>query len=167
MTQPPLHLAAAPPPSAAFPLSEARLLLLQRAGLAVLRYGLAFLLLLWGGFKFAAFEAEAIRPLIEHSPLLSWLYALFSVRAASALIGAVEVGAALLIAARQWHPRASGLGSLVASGVFVGTLSFLVTTPGVLAPTSETGGFLLKDLMLLGAALFTAGEALLAARARP
>jgi hypothetical protein len=42
-------------------------------GLRILRYGLAGLLLLWGSFKFAAFEAEAIRPLVENSPLLGWL----------------------------------------------------------------------------------------------
>ena len=164
MTQPSLYVST--PLSPAPLLAEARLRLLQRAGLGVLRYGLVFLLLLWGSFKFAAFEAEAIRPLIEHSPLMSWLYALFSVRTTSALIGTVEVTSALLIATRPWWPRASGLGSLLASGIFVGTLSFLVTTPGVLAPTSETGGFLLKDLMLLGAALFTASEALLADQAQ-
>jgi uncharacterized membrane protein YkgB len=52
-------------------------------GLGLLRYGLVFLLVLWGGFKFASFEAEGIRPLISNSPFLSWLYAIFSVRSAS------------------------------------------------------------------------------------
>jgi uncharacterized membrane protein YkgB len=48
---------------------------------------------------------------------------------------------------------------LAASGIFLITLSFLVTSPGVLEPTSPWGGFLMKDILLLGAALFTAGEA--------
>ena len=62
-------------------------------------------------------------------------------------------------------PRAPGhLGSLLAAGTFLVTLSFLMTTPGVLEPTNPFGGFLLKDLMLLGAALYTAAEALEAAR---
>jgi reactive chlorine resistance protein C len=43
------------------------------------------------------------------------------------------------------------------------TLSFLITTPGALSPTSPLGGFLLKDVILLGAALYTAAEALEAA----
>jgi uncharacterized membrane protein YkgB len=137
---------------------------LQRAGVAVLRYGLAFLLVLWGAFKFAAFEAEAIQPLIAHSPFLSWMYAVFSVRTASAVLGVIEIGSGILIASRRWLPRASGYASVLASGMFVVTLSFLATTPGVLEPTSETGGFLMKDLLLLGAALFTAGDALSAAR---
>lgn len=49
--------------------------------------------------------------------------------------------------------------------MFVVTLSFLFTTPGVFEPTSPWGGFLMKDIILLGAALFTAAEALGAWRA--
>jgi reactive chlorine resistance protein C len=44
--------------------------------------------------------------------------------------------------------------------MFLVTLSFLVTTPGALSPTSPFQQFLLKDLVLLGAALLTAAEAL-------
>jgi reactive chlorine resistance protein C len=134
--------------------------LLGVAGLATLRYGLAFLLLAWGGAKFTPAEAEAIRPLVAHSPFLSWLYPLLGVRGTSDLLGVFEIAAALLIASRRWLPRLSALGSLLASGMFVVTLSFLFTTPGVFAPSSPWGGFLMKDLILLGAALFTASESL-------
>jgi uncharacterized membrane protein YkgB len=137
---------------------------LARVGRGWLRYGLVGLLVLWGGFKFTAFEAEGIRPLVEHSPLLRWLYPLLGVRGASALIGVVELAAALLICTRRWTPRLSAVGSFIATGTFLVTLSFLATTPGVLAPTNPFGGFLLKDVMLLGAALYTAAEALEAAR---
>lgn len=119
---------------------------------------------LWGTFKFFPFEAEGIRPLVSNSPLLAWLYPLFGVRGTSELIGVVEVTAALLIATRRWWPMLSAIGSLIATGTFLVTLSFLVTTPGVLALDNPFGGFLLKDLVLLGASLFTAGEALEAAR---
>jgi uncharacterized membrane protein YkgB len=37
-------------------------------GLGVSRYGLAFLLVLIGGYKFFPFEAEGIRPLVGSSP---------------------------------------------------------------------------------------------------
>jgi uncharacterized membrane protein YkgB len=140
--------------------------LIGTAGLGVLRYGLVFLLLMYGGFKFFAFEAEAIRPLVENSPFLAWLYPLFGVRGTSALIGVFEVVAGVLIAARPWFPRASGYASLAASGVFVITLSFLFTTPTALSPTSPANGFLIKDILLLGAALFTSAEALRAARVK-
>lgn len=87
---------------------------LRRAGLAVLRYGPVFLLVLWGAFKLTAFEAEAIQPLVSYPPFLSWLYRLFGVRT-----------------------------------------------------TNPAGGSLMKDILLLGAALSSAGEALFPAAARP
>lgn len=136
---------------------------LGRAGLGVSRYGLAFLLILWGSFKFFAFEATAIQPLVSNSPFLSWLYPAFGIRGASAIFGVFEVGAGILIATRPWWPRLSGYASLAASGMFVVTLSFLVTTPGAFGPASPWSGFLLKDVMFLGAALYTAAEALGAA----
>lgn len=156
--------AVAVPVTLPFPQNRARLL--ERAGLAVSRYGLVFLLVMWGGFKFASFEAEGIREFVSHSPFLSWMYAVTSVQGASNVIGVVEITTGLLMATRRWLPLVSGYASLAASGIFLLTLSFLVTTPGVLEPTNPGGGFLMKDILLLGAALLTAGEALGAARQR-
>lgn len=135
-------------------------------GVGILRYGLVALLLLWGGAKFFAFEAEAIRPLLDHHPLMSWMVPAFGVRGASAVIGVVELAAVVLICARRISPRWSALGSLIAAATFLVTLSFLVTTPGILAFDNPFGGFLMKDLILLGAALYTAAEALQASTAR-
>ena len=137
---------------------------LQPVGTGVLRYGLVFLLLFWGGLKFMAFEAAAIQPLLAHSPLLAWMLGVFDERTASAIIGVIEILLALGILTRRLWPRVSGLASLGASGMFLVTLSFLFTTPGVLDPQNPAGGFLMKDLVLLGAALYTAGEALHAAQ---
>lgn len=128
-------------------------------GIGILRYGLVGLLLLWGSFKFFAFEANAIQPLVEHSPLLGWLLPVFGLRGTSGIIGVFEVGSGLLIATRHWFPRLSAYGSLAATAMFAVTLSFLVTTPGALSPASPINGFLLKDIMFLGGALVTAAEA--------
>ena len=133
---------------------------LQPLGTGVLRYGLVCLLLFWGGLKFTQFEAEAIQPLLAYSPLMSWMLAVFEVRTASAIIGVTEIILALGILTRRLWPRVSGLASLGVSGMFLVTLSFLFSTPGVLDPMSPAFGFLVKDLILLGAALYTAGEAL-------
>jgi reactive chlorine resistance protein C len=133
---------------------------LQPLGTGVLRYGLVFLLLFWGGLKFATFEAEAIQLLLAYSPLMSWMLAVFDVRTASAIIGVTEIIFGLGILTRRLWPRVSGLASLGASGMFLVTLSFLFSTPGALDPMSPAFGFLVKDLILLGAALYTAGEAL-------
>jgi len=145
---------------------------LSRAGVVILRYGLVLLVFWFGVFKFTPTEAQAIQPLVAHSPLLSWLYALTDVRGVSRLIGIAEIAIALLIAARPWSARASTVGSVGAIVMFLTTLSFLATTPGsfgvvdgVLVPTGA-GGFLIKDLLLLGAALWTAAEALAASAER-
>ncbi|HEV8549465.1 MAG TPA: DUF417 family protein [Polyangiaceae bacterium] len=134
---------------------------------AVLRYGLVALLLLWGALKFTALEAEGIRPLVEHSPLLAWVYALFGVRGGSDVIGVVEIGAALLMCTRGFRPMLTAIGSLIAAGTFLLTLSFLVTTPGIFEPSNPFGGFIMKDIILLGAALWSAAEALRAGATTP
>jgi uncharacterized membrane protein YkgB len=131
---------------------------LAPAGLILLRYGLVVMLVAIGIMKFFEFEAIAIEPLVANHPLMSWLIDVFGLRGASALIGVTELVTAGLMVTRHWSPRLSGYGSLLAAGTFVVTLSFLITTPN--PPT----GFLMKDLILLGAALYTAGEAFTAAR---
>jgi uncharacterized membrane protein YkgB len=84
----------------------------------------------------------------------------------SNLIGVTEIGTGLLIGSRRFSPIASALGSAIAVGIFTTTLSFLFTTPGGLSPQGPAFGFLVKDVVLLGASVYTAGEALRAARAR-
>ena len=135
---------------------------LQRAAALVLRFALVFLMLMWGSFKFAEFEALAIKPLVENSPLVGWLYGPFGVRGTSAIFGVFEVAAALLIAFPRRLSRLSAYASLSAAGMFLVTLSFLFTTPnGFQGPFT---GFLMKDAVLLGAALYTAAESLGSAR---
>lgn len=138
---------------------------LMAIGGTILRYGLV--LVLWlGAFKFIETEAKAIQPLIAHSPLLSWLYHVATVRTASRLIGGMEIIIAVLVAVRSLAPRLSAIGSLAAVGMFTTTLSFLVTTPGMWARVegfivpSDAGAFLIKDIFLLGAAVWSAGDAL-------
>ena len=139
---------------------------MDKVGVTLTRVGLIVVLLWIGGLKVFPYEADGIVPFVANSPLMSWVYGLISVRGCSAMLGVVEVTIALLIAARPFSPRVSALGSALAVGMFLTTLSFLVTTPGVWDPSSPWGGFLMKDVMLLGAALYTAAEALEAAARR-
>lgn len=144
---------------------------LERLGRIIIRYGLAVILLWIGALKFTAYEAEGIQPLVTNSPLMSWGYSLLTVRGFAALLGVIEIVLGLLIAARPFAPKLSALGSLGAIFMFLVTLSFVFTTPGVWQPgygfpfpSPMPGQFLAKDLLLLGAALWTAGEAQRAAR---
>jgi uncharacterized membrane protein YkgB len=108
------------------------------------------------------------RVLIEDSPLMSWIFHVFSFTTVARGLGTMEIVAALLIAVRPLWPRASAVGSLLAVLLCVGTLSFLFTTPGVVAThaagipvlSAQPGQFLLKDLVLIGVALWTLGDSL-------
>jgi uncharacterized membrane protein YkgB len=134
---------------------------LSVVGALVLRYSLVFFLVLFGALKWTAAEAKGIEPMVSHSPFLFWLYPAFGIQGGSEAIGMVELVIALLIVVRRWAPRVSAIGSTAAVGMFLVTLSFIVTTPNI----GEGATFLLKDLTLLGAALWTAGEAFGAAQA--
>jgi uncharacterized membrane protein YkgB len=139
----------------------------EAVGRELARYGLVVVVGWIGLMKFTAYEAEGISLYVTNSPLLSWVYGLVSVRSFSAALGVVEVAIALLIAARPLSSRASAIGSALAIGMFLTTLSFLVTTPGVWEPTAggfpalsgKPGQFLIKDLALLGISLWSFGEA--------
>lgn len=138
---------------------------LDRAGTLVLRYSLVLLILWFGLFKFTPTEAVSLQPLFGNSPLFAWLYQVVSVQMLSNTVGTAEILTALLIALRPVAPRLSYAGSLGAVCMFVVTLSFLFTTPksfalvdGLWVPVG-TGGFIIKDIVLLGAALHTAAEA--------
>ncbi|MFN3004214.1 DUF417 family protein [Mycolicibacterium wolinskyi] len=142
-----------------------------RVGQTVSRYGLV-VVLAWIGFgKYVKMES---RVLIEHSPLMSWIYQFLSVGTVAAALGTMEIVAAVLIAIRPFWPAVSAYGSALAVVLFVGTLSFLFTTPGVVATyagplpvlSGMPGQFLLKDLVLIGVALWTLGDSLEAARRR-
>ena len=104
---------------------------------------------------------------VANSPLMSWVYGFMSHRGFSAVLGVVELTIAILIAVRPFSPRASVVGSAVAVGMFLTTLSFLFTTPGVWEPSAGgfpalsgfPGQFLIKDLALLGISLWSLGDA--------
>jgi uncharacterized membrane protein YkgB len=138
---------------------------LIRLGHLVSRYGLV-VVLAWIGFgKYVKMES---RVLIEHNPLMSWIYDVFSVTTVARGLGTMEIVAAVLIALRPVWPRVSAAGSALAVVLFLGTLSFLFTTPGVVSThaaglpvlSALPGQFLLKDLVLIGVALWSLGDAL-------
>lgn len=114
-----------------------------------------------GLLKFTAPEAEGIAPFVANSPFVAWTYKLMSHQALSNVLGSVELVVASLIAMRFVNPRLSAIGGFLATGMFMTTLSFMLSTPGAISGTifgivpelSVPGQFLLKDTVLLGVAL--------------
>ena len=144
---------------------------LENLGAGLIRYGLAAVLLWVGLLKFTAYEAEGIKPLVENSPIFSWVYGMTSVQGFSNILGVIEILLGILIASKNFAPKASAYGSIGAIIMFLITLSFLLSTPGIWQPeygfpylSPMPGQFIAKDLLLLGTAVWTAGEALLASK---
>ena len=97
----------------------------------VLRYGLVLVLFWIGCLKFTAYESKGVFNHASHSPLLAWAYHILDVRDFSRGLGLVEIAIALLIATGPVWPKLSIVGSLGGIGIFLTTLSFVITTPGV------------------------------------
>jgi reactive chlorine resistance protein C len=136
---------------------------LEAIGISMLRYALVLIFVLFGALKFTAAEAAAIKPLVSNSPFMSWLYAFFTDEGVSRIIGTSELVTAALLVVRPISARASAIGSGLAIATFVTTLSFLFSTPGALSAMHPAHGFLLKDVVLLGAAVALGAESLRAA----
>ena len=82
-----------------------------------------------------------------------------------------ELAAAVLLAVKPWWPKASILGSILAILLFLATISFMFTAPGVFEASQggfpalgANGYFLVKDVALLGISVWTLADALRAIR---
>jgi uncharacterized membrane protein YkgB len=85
------------------------------------------------------------------------------------LLKAANLGG--LLAVKPWWPTASVLGSVLAIMLFLATISFMFTTPGVMEASqggfpalSAPGGFLMKHMALLGISVCKLADALRATR---
>ena len=143
-----------------------RVVAIEDVGKEIVRWGLVVVLAWIGGMKFTAYEAMGIQPLVAHSPFVGWMYNFLSVRSFSAMLGCIEIGTAALISLQYLSPKASAVGAILAIGLFATTLSMLFTTPGweltlgFPALSALPGQFLLKDIVLLGASVWSLGESL-------
>ena len=145
---------------------------IEQLGSTAIRFGLAGLIGWIGAMKFTSYEAEAISGLVQNSPFMSWVYEFISIRGFGVVLGTIELATAALIAAGFAFKRAGVLGAAMAVGMFLTTLSFLFTTPGVAESTLGgfpalsvmPGQFLLKDVVLLAVSVWLLGRSLGALR---
>jgi hypothetical protein len=131
---------------------------------AFLRYGLAALLAAFGAVELLGASGPV---LVAQTPVFSWLSGHAGSMDAAKIAGAVELSAGILVAARPIAAWLCATGSFIAIAIFVATLAGLVTrpdafvaVPGFPVPVpSAIGAFLMKDIVLLGAALWSFTEA--------
>lgn len=168
---------------------------LQTTGIHLARVGMVIVLLWIGGLKAFRYEAVGIVPFVANSPVMSFFYSqkapaykqymnregeykpeniawhkanhtyIFSYG-----LGAVIILIGLLIALYPLWPAVSAVGSFLAFGMSVVTLSFLITTPETWVPPlgdtehgfpylSAAGRLVLKDVIMMGAAIATMAQA--------
>ena len=136
---------------------------LSKIGYGIMRFGLALLLIWLGLFKFTPTEAAAIKPLLQSSPLMSWMLVIFGEQGSSNFIGGFELVVAALLIVGHWRPTFSLAGGVLGSIIFATTLTFLATTPGMFQFHDGLwvpDGFIAKDIVLLGFCLFNTSQAL-------
>ncbi|WP_157214275.1 DUF417 family protein, partial [Pseudomonas agarici] len=114
-------------------------------------------------------EANGIYGFVSHSPVLSWMYNFMSIMGFSYFLGILEIAIGLLISARCISPKLSLIGGILSVGLFVTTLTFMLTTPVVFEPalgfpaiSVVPGQFLLKDVGLLALSILVIGNSLTA-----
>ncbi len=110
--------------------------------------------LLWIGlFKFTPTEAKDIQNVITHSPFMGWLNSILSVQGVSNFVGTFEIITALLLLLQLRFYRLRLIAGLAGSIIFLTTISFLFTTPGMFTTVDGllvANGFILKDIAMLG-----------------
>jgi uncharacterized membrane protein YkgB len=135
----------------------------KNIGFIISSFGIALILLWIGLFKFTPTEANGIAGLVQNSPLMSWMYHIFSIQTTSRIVGVTEIIAALAILAGNFSPKIGVWGSVLCIVIFFVTSTFFLTTPGSIAQVdgvwapSGTGSFLIKDISILGASIFLLG----------
>jgi len=126
----------------------------------IISLGICILLFWIGALKFTPTEAEAISPLLSHSPFTFWMHSVFGKQGSSDFIGTFEYLTGIGIIVGFFKPKIGMIAGVMGILMFFVTFSFFFSTPGTVTigdglyrPTRD-GGFLLKDLVLLGGAFY-------------
>ena len=132
--------------------------LIRKISIVACFTGIALVMGWIGWMKFYEFEAQGIVRLMEPNILFNWTYVIWDVQGASNFIGIVEWMFLALILCLPFNRVLGGLGVIGIALTALGTLSFMLTTPGWDANSffpllNRTGIFVLKDQLLLAAAI--------------
>lgn len=115
------------------------------------------IILIWVGlFKFTAVEAGAIKGLVENHFAMGWMYKVMTVQQVSNCIGIFEVVTGIGLLLSLFFKKIGFYAGFASALIFVTTLSFLITTPGVFKSVEGfpvTDFFILKDIPYLAISL--------------
>ncbi|AYN05518.1 DUF417 family protein [Flavobacterium sp. 140616W15] len=121
------------------------------------------IILIWVGlFKFTAVEAGAIKGLVENHFAMGWMYKVMSVQVVSNVIGVFEVFTGVGLLFSLFYRKIGIYAGATSAVIFITTLSFLITTPGVFKMVEGfpvTDFFILKDIPYLAISLMVCAKA--------
>ena len=137
---------------------------LKLIGQFLLRYGLAIVFIWLGILKLKNSEADYMREVLSNSSLFGWSLKYITAYAFSQIVAYLQMGIGLLIALKPVARKLSFVGSLLAVVVLLLSVAVLFS-PGSVWQTgygfpelSKLGQSILKDVVLLGAAAWCAGD---------
>jgi uncharacterized membrane protein YkgB len=126
----------------------------------VIRASMVIMYFFFGYQKWWPYEAERLVPFISNSPLIRWLYLVFSHQGASWLLGLSEWIFGALLLGGFWDKRLGILGAAGSTVTFIVTVSIIPFMPDGWDPVAGfpamTGNvpFLMKDVVLLAVSLY-------------
>ncbi len=133
-------------------------------GQFILRYALAIVFIWLGLMKLKNSEADYLKDVLSNSALFSWLLKYITPYAFSQLVAYLQMLIGIMIAAKPVARKLSFAGGVLASVVLFLSVTTLFTSSYVwLAPygfpeLSKLGQSILKDVVLLGAAMWCVGD---------
>ncbi|MBI9063609.1 MAG: DUF417 family protein [Marinilabiliaceae bacterium] len=137
---------------------------LKFIGQFLLRYGLAIVFIWLGILKLKNSEADYMREVLSNSSLFGWSLKYITAYAFSQIVAYLQMGIGLLIALKPVARKLSFVGSLLAVVVLLLSVTTLFSSGYVwqtgygFPELSKLGQSILKDVVLLGAAAWCAGD---------
>ena len=139
---------------------------LQTTSKLILHYGLAIVYIWLGIMKFKNTEADSLKELLSNSAIYSWMLKYITHYAFAMLIAWVQIFIGLLILAKPISKRLSFWGGALASVLLIMSIStlfvsdFVWQAPYGFPELSRLGQSILKDTVLLGAALWCVSDSI-------
>ncbi|MCU4155952.1 DUF417 family protein [Carboxylicivirga sp. A043] len=136
----------------------------KTAGQFILRYGLAITFIWLGLMKLRNSEADYLKQVLSNSSMFSWMLKYITSYAFSQMLAYLQMIIGVLIALKPVARKVSFWGGVAATVILLISVSTLFTSsyvwqaPYGFPELSKLGQSILKDVILLGGAMWCVGD---------